>query len=76
MYDILQTASENMYKSRSNNEANYHNKAMHYCHTQTMQNTYGYFTIVKNRIVVLWITTIFNFICGYQQFGGNCYPDN
>jgi hypothetical protein len=42
MYDILQTASENMYKSRSNNEANCHDKAMHNCHTQTMQNMYGY----------------------------------
>ena len=42
MYNILQTASENMYKRRSNNEANYHNKAMHSCHTQTMQNMQGY----------------------------------
>jgi hypothetical protein len=42
MYDILQTASENMYKSRSNNEVIYHNKAMHNCHMQTMQNMHGY----------------------------------
>jgi len=42
MYDILQTASENMYKSRSKNETNCHNKAMYNWHTQTMQNMQGY----------------------------------
>jgi len=42
MYNILQTASKNMYKSRSNNEANCHNKAKHNCRTQKMQNMHGY----------------------------------
>jgi hypothetical protein len=42
MYDILQTASEKMCKSRSDNEANCHNKATDNCHIKTMHNTDGY----------------------------------
>jgi hypothetical protein len=42
MYDILQTALENMYNSRSKKVANCHNKAMDNWHTQTMQNMHGY----------------------------------